>query len=89
MIDVWTVAVGNIPPFWFLRKRARKALNLVKEQEGLVGIYQEYPNGTLLLFDTENNAKGARNMLKYHGIECGVNICKVQIDERELHGKGG
>lgn len=78
---VWTVAVGHIPMFWWLRKGTREAVKLIKQQEGLLGIYNKYPQGTLLLFDTENNAKGARNMLKFHGIECGTNICRGLINE--------
>ena len=81
MRDAWTVAVGNLPVFWFLNKRTKQALKLIKEQEGLIGMHPMYPRGTLLLFESENDAKGARNVLRYNGVECGDNICKVQIDE--------
>ena len=64
-------------------KGVTKAIELIKEQEGLVGVTPMYPRGTLLLFDTENNAKGARNVLRFNGVKCGDNICKVFIDEVE------
>lgn len=43
-----------------------------------------YPRGTLLLFDTENNAKGARNVLRFNGVKCGDNICKAYVDKKYL-----
>lgn len=88
-VELYSVSVGNLPMFPTLRKRTREAIKIIKQQEGLVAIHPCYPKGTLLLFDTENNAKGARNMLRFHGIECGVNICKVYVDKRYLRdGKG-
>lgn len=79
MTEAWTVAVGNVP--FFKNKRVKKALEIISKQEGLIGVHPVPPRGNLLLFDTENNAKGARNMLTFYGIECGDNICKVMYDE--------
>lgn len=48
------------------KNRFNAFLNLLKEQDGFVGVC---PHKFLLacLFKTENDAKGARNILKYHG----------------------
>lgn len=75
----YTVAVGKIP--LIKTRKTREALKLIKEQEGFLGLYPYPSRGTLLLFDTENNAKGARNVLRFHGVEVGDNIVKVIIDE--------
>lgn len=78
MREMWTVAIGNIP--LIKRKEVKEAIRYIREQEGFEGFYPCYPRGTLCLFDSENNAKGARNMMRYMGIKCGDNICKVEVD---------
>lgn len=87
-IEVYTVAVGNIPmlPKMLMPKAVKAAIKLISEQEGLIGVTPMYPRGTLLLFDTENNAKGARNVLRFNGVQCGTNICKAYVDEKYLEG---
>ena len=86
-IELWTVATGNLPLIPFLaRKRQKEAILYIAEQDGFVGFAPIRPRGTLCLFDSENNAKGARNMMRLKGIKCGSNICKVYIDEEELKG---
>lgn len=86
-VALWTVAVGNLPMFPWFNKGAREAIKLIKEQEGFVAVYPQYPHGTLLLFDTENNAKGARNVLRFRGVDVGKNICKVFVDKKYLEKK--
>ena len=74
----WTVAIGNLP--LIPTKKARKTIELIKSQEGLIGVNPCYPRGTLILFETENDAKGARNIFRLNGIKCGDNICEVEYD---------
>ncbi len=83
-IAVYTVAVGGFPKFPWFNKGVYEAIKLIKEQEGFIGMHPVRGRGNLLLFDTENNAKGARNMLRFRGIDCGSNICKVYIDRKYL-----
>lgn len=75
--DAWTVAVGNINP---LKKASRRAVQFIKTLDGLLGVFPVYPKGTLLLFESENAAKIAKNMLEAKGILTGDNICKCQVD---------
>lgn len=87
-IEAWTVAVGRIPLIpW--KKGMREAIKLIKEQKGFMAVHPVIGKGTLLLFDSENNAKGARNVLRYHGVQCGNEICKVYVDKRYLGGSDG
>lgn len=84
-VKLWTVAVGNAPsPFSLpsVKRKAKAALDLAKQQEGFVGVNPQPPRGTLLLFRTENNAKRARNVLRAAGVVCGTNICEVFVDKK-------
>lgn len=76
-MELWTVATGNVVPW---NKKSREALNFIKNLEGFVGAQPHYPYGTLWFFDSENNAKIARNLMQAKGILCGKNICKVEAD---------
>ena len=84
-VKVWTVAVGNLPVF-FVPRRVKKAIKFIQEQDGFIAFYPMYPNGTLCLFKTENDAKGARNMMRFTGIEVGDNICEVWINKECVDG---
>ena len=74
---MWTVAVGNVNPF---KKASREAVKFIKGLEGLVAVHPVYPNGTLLLFDSQYNAKSAKNLMEVQGIQCGRNICRGWIN---------
>lgn len=82
-MKVYTVAVGNVDP---TNKYSRKAVEYISKLDGLVGVHPSYPRGTLILFDTENNAKIARNLMNAKGIQTGRNICEVEIDDRYRKG---
>ena len=73
---LWSVATGNVNPFM---KRSRE---VVKYISGLEGFKAVHPNskGTLWLFDSENHAKAARNLLRMKGVQCGNNICRFRWD---------
>lgn len=75
----FTVAVGNIPII--PRRDTKKAVSIIKAQKGFLGIHPVYPRGTLLIFDTKNDAIKARNNLMTSGIHCGDNICEIFIPE--------
>lgn len=79
---VYTVATGNVNPFM---KASRKAMEFMRDQEGMLGIYHGGERGLLWLFDTKNNAKIARNKAKAEGIVCGKNICEAYVDEVYLN----
>ena len=84
---VWAIPIGNIPTNflqWLLvKKGTRLAMELFVEQEGFIGFYPNKPYGTLCIFDTENNAKSARNVFKYFGGKAG-NIITVYISRGEM-----
>lgn len=74
---LWSVATGNVNPFW---KKSRSAAKFLQEQPGFVAVHPADGRGILWLYDSENNAKGARNMARTKGIVCGRNICRFKWD---------
>jgi len=79
-VTCYTVAIPNLPIF--PNKEVKKFLNWIQTLDGFVGLRPEYPYGTILIFKTENDAKGARNLIRaykgYNG-EVGKNICEIYI----------
>lgn len=88
---VWAVPVGNIPTNFFewifTKKGTKKAMQLIMMQTGFLGFYPNKPFGTMCLFDSENNAKGAKNILLFHGGKAG-NIVTCYISRGEISEKG-
>lgn len=80
-VSAYTVAVGNFTLNPFMRKRQKQAVDYIQALEGFLGFYPCYPYGTLCIFKTENDAKGARNKMRHKGIEVGKNIGEIYIDK--------
>ena len=59
--ELYAVIVGNLP---FRRKVIRRFTNFIKRLDGAVAMTSCYPNGTLVYFDTLNDAKVGKNELK-------------------------
>lgn len=78
-MKAWAVGVGNADPF---NRASREALKFISKLSGLVGVHPYYPRGTLILFDSENSAKIARNEMNAVGIVTGDYICEVEIDDK-------
>lgn len=74
---VYSVATGVVD---MKRKASRNAAKYIASLEGFIALHPAYPRGILWLFDSENNAKSARNMMEAKGIQCGKNICKGTIE---------
>lgn len=90
-VTCYTVAVPNLAgtiPGTFkphMIKDSRKLLRYVKELDGFIGVHPVPPKGTLLIFDTENNAKRARNLISNDlKVQCGNNICRIFIPESDI-----
>lgn len=85
-VKVWAVKVGNLPIF-FVRKKIKEAIKFIQKQDGFIAFYPMYPEGTLCLFKTENYAKGARNMMRFYGIEVYGEIIEVYVNKRCVDGE--
>lgn len=77
---VYTVAIGNFsfPP----TNDQKKVITILNEEcKGILAIYPSpEQRGTLLFFDSLNNAKEARNILQSYGVQTGYNIVEGEFD---------
>lgn len=85
-VEAWTVAIGNLPSGFARKtvKTAKEVLNYAKNRPGFIGIKPCYPHGTLLLYETKDNAEMARKAMASRGIQVGNNICKVFIPKEDM-----
>lgn len=84
----YTVAIANLP--MIPDRNVKKFIKYIEKLEGFQGLYPYYPHGTLLIFDTENHAKAARNLIKnYPGYEGGIgnNIGEIFVNKKYLRGQ--
>lgn len=83
-VEVWGVCVGNLPLMMIGRKAkaSKEAILYIASLEGFIGVHPHYPYGTVCLFDTQNHAKTAKNLMKAKGIETGKEIGKFYVDKR-------
>jgi len=78
-VKLWTVATGHFPSLFAsrdLKRRSKKAIDYINRLDGFCGLHP-MPQGTLCLFESENDAKAARNLMRSKGIPVGDNICYV------------
>lgn len=62
--------VGKIPykrPSWLIPLRMKRAVEILLNTDGLIG-FAPIGNKTLVLYETLNDAKRARNKAEYNGI---------------------
>ncbi len=85
---VFTVGCGRIIPIPTdarkLRKGMEEALEYIKKLDGFIGVHLVDLWHTLLLFDTENNAKGARNLLRAKDVQCANYIVPILVETKYL-----
>ncbi len=81
MKKAFAFAMPNLPmPTPWNRKKLNKVLELLKGLDGLIAITPYYPKGTLLFFETINQAKIARNRIEAAGPnQCGIHIMNAEI----------
>ena len=81
-VVAYAFAIGNLSMNPFKQKRQMEVLKYIQSMEGFCGIYPHYPHGTLCIFKTKNDAKGARNLVKAKGCPVGNNIGEIYIDKQ-------
>ena len=73
---IYSVTIGNLP---LRKKKALKIAEFVKSLDGFVGVCPYYPYGTLVFFDTLNDAKIGKNTLNAELHPVGKNIMRFII----------
>lgn len=76
--------VGRVIPKLGMMKQMKAALEFIKTLEGFCGMHPIDLWHTLLIFDTLNNAKGGRNMVKSKGIQVGDFIAPILVETKYL-----
>lgn len=75
---------GRILPELGKKKQYEAALDFIKSLEGFCGVHPIDLWHTLLIFDTLNNAKGGRNLIRAKGINVGDFIAPILIETKYL-----
>ena len=84
-VILFAIGAGRIAPVFGKKKQMEKTLMYIKGLDGFVGVNPMDLWHTLLLFDTLNNAKLARNKLEAKGVPVGQ-VAPVLVDKAYLGG---
>ena len=81
--EVYTVSIPNLPlpTTRKNRKLIDGVIKLIKKQDGFIALSPEFPHGTILFFETLNDAKRARNNLRVELNAVGNYICKAEMED--------
>ena len=86
---VFAFGVGRMVPLPFdskeIKKGLKEALKFIKKLDGFKGVHPVGIEKNLLIFDTLNNAKGGRNLLKQKDVSVG-NIAPILVQKIFLEG---
>lgn len=86
-IIAFALGVGRLIPKLGKRKQMKAAMDWIKQSEGFLGIHPIDVWHNLLIYDTLNNAKGARNILRAYGSDDAVgNIAPILIPKEFVNG---
>ena len=83
-VIVFAIGGGRLMPFGLSRKvqkAMKEALEYIKKLDGFIGINPIDIWHNMLIFDTLNNAKSARNKLTAKGVTLGE-IIPILIDDK-------
>ena len=80
----FAIGAGRIIPVPGMKKRMDEALEFIKNLEGFCGVHPVDLWHTLIIFDTLNNAKGAKNQMKAKGISTGKYIMPILVQKQYL-----
>lgn len=87
-VIVFAIGAGRIIPMFGKRKNMKAALDLIKSMQGFIGIHPVDLCHSLLIFDSLNNAKGARNILLSKGVTIGQ-IAPVLVPKGDIDHENG
>lgn len=82
---VFALGAGSIAPLPFdspkVKKSKKQAVKYICNLDGFIGFHPIDLNSTMLLFETLNDAKGAKNLLDCEGYEVGILIPALVKDQ--------
>lgn len=85
----FALGTGRIIPKLGWKKRMNETMDYIKSLDGFYGVYPVDLWHTLLIFDTLNHAKAAKNMLKFKKVPVG-NVIPILVPiNTDLYRKDG
>ena len=83
----YTITIPNLPDPMKDPRVAAEVSDFLGEQKGLLGIHPVAPNGTILVFDTIENARFSLSRFTELGNQCSSCIMNAELssDRRELN----
>lgn len=85
-IKCWGFGTGAVDPF---KKASRQAAKYISKQPGFLAVHLPDARHTLWVFDTENNAKKAKNLATAKGIVCGREVVSFFVEKKYLDRRAG
>lgn len=82
-VIIYALGAGRIIPKFGKAKAQKKAMKFIEKQKGFVGVHLVDLWHTLLLYETLNDAKGAKNELKFYNVSVGQ-IVPCLVNEEQL-----
>lgn len=64
--ELWGVGTPKMPKYLFFNREAKRLVKLMRDVDGLVGVNLN-DKATVWMFETENHAIRARNLMKAEG----------------------
>lgn len=83
----FALGAGRVIPKLGWKKRISEALDYIKSLDGFIGIHPVDLWHTLLIFDTLNNAKAARNQLKFKKMNVGQ-VAPILVEKQYIQKEG-
>ena len=86
-ISVWVIGTIEMNPFATgdIAKLQEKIFSVMAESDCFVGVYPVLGKGTLFLFDTEEKANKAREVMKESGLPVSERVVECFVPKADLN----
>jgi len=81
MIKCYAITIPNLPDPILMQEEAQNVAAFLKTIKGLIGFFPHYPEGTILLLETLDDARFARSRFTEQGNPCGDYIINAELTD--------
>lgn len=79
MTKCYAITIPNLPDPILMQEEARAVAAFLNTMKGLIGFFPHFPEGTILLFETIDDARMARARFTEMGNPCGDYIINAEL----------
>jgi len=79
MIKCYAITIPNLPDPILMQEEAQNVARFLKTLIGFIGFFPHFPEGTILLFETIDDARMARARFTEMGNPCGDYIINAEL----------